>query len=80
VTDHHPTAEDHVKALEAYFWNLVVTYATREPGDGFMEAKRILEPVMGNLLQNHLPMSTNCRDHRDRIADITVLILDTPIG
>jgi hypothetical protein len=57
VTDHHPAAEDHVKALEAYFWNLVATYATREPGDGFIEAKWVLEPEMSNLhslIQNNI--------------------------
>ena len=49
VTEYHPAAEAHVKALEAYFWNLVVTYATRWPGDSMIEAKRVLEPEMGNL-------------------------------
>ena len=57
VTDHHPAGESHVKALEAYFWNLVATYATRHPGDGFIKATRILEPEMGNLrslVQNNI--------------------------
>jgi tetratricopeptide (TPR) repeat protein len=57
VTDHHPAADGHVKALEAYFWNLVATYATRRPGDGFIKATQILEPEMGNLrslVQNHI--------------------------
>src|ERR1700729_1820066 len=57
VTDHHPAAEGHVKALEAYFWNLVATYATCQPGDGFIKAMQILEPEMGNLrslVQNNI--------------------------
>ena len=57
VTDHHPAAEGYVKALEAHFWNLVATYATLEPGDGFVKAMRILEPEMGNLrslVQNNI--------------------------
>jgi len=58
VTDRHPAAEGHVKVLEAYFWNLVATYATRQPGDdGFIKAMQILEPEMGNLrslVQNNI--------------------------
>jgi tetratricopeptide (TPR) repeat protein len=58
VTDHHPAIEDNVKALEAYFWNLVMTHATQEPGnDGFIKAKKRLEPDMGNLhslIQNNI--------------------------
>jgi len=49
VTDRHPAAEGHVKVLEAYFWNLVATYATHQPGDGFIKATQVLEPEMGNL-------------------------------
>jgi hypothetical protein len=58
VTDHHPAAEGHVKVLEAYFWNLVATYATHQPGDNrFIKATQILEPEMGNLhslIQNNI--------------------------
>jgi tetratricopeptide (TPR) repeat protein len=57
VTDHYPAAEGHVKALEAYSWNLVATYAIHEPGDGFIKATQILEPEMGNLrslVQNNI--------------------------
>jgi hypothetical protein len=57
MIDHYPAAEDLVKGLEAYFWNLVAIYAIFEPGDGFMEAKQILEPDMGNmcnLVQNNV--------------------------
>ena len=50
MTNHHPAAEEHLRGLEAYFWKLVVTYGTLEPGDdGFIEAKQVLEPDMGNL-------------------------------
>ena len=38
-----------MKVLEAYFWNLVATYATHQPGDGFIKATKVLEPEMGNL-------------------------------
>ena len=57
VIDHHPTAEDYVNALEAYFWKLVVTYATCKPSDGLIEAKQDLELDMGNLrnlVQNNI--------------------------
>jgi tetratricopeptide (TPR) repeat protein len=57
VTVHHPAAEGHVKVLEAYFWNLVATYATCRPGHGFIKATQILEPEMGNLcslVQNNI--------------------------
>ena len=57
VINHHPAAEDYVNALEAYFWKLVVTYASRQPGDGLIEAKGVLEPDMGNvrhLIQNSI--------------------------
>ncbi|KIM71373.1 hypothetical protein PILCRDRAFT_17131 [Piloderma croceum F 1598] len=57
VTDYHPAAESHMKVLEAYFWNLVATYATRWPGDGFIKATHILEQEVGNLcslVQNNI--------------------------
>ena len=66
MIDHHPATEDHVKALEAYFWNLVMTYATREPGDGFMEAKRVLEPDTGNLW-SLLQSNIQCRPTTEAI-------------
>ena len=56
MTDLHPAAEAHVKALETYFWNLVATYATCQPGDGLILATRALEQEMNlrSLVQNSI--------------------------
>jgi hypothetical protein len=49
VTQNHPSSDAHTQELEACFWSLVQTYASREPGPDFVDAVRILEPDMGNI-------------------------------
>jgi tetratricopeptide (TPR) repeat protein len=44
-----PASENDVKSLEAYFWDQANKFAAIEPGEGFIQAKEILEPEMGNL-------------------------------
>jgi tetratricopeptide (TPR) repeat protein len=46
---HHPADHDHMRCLQDYFWDLVHTYGTVPHGPGFIQAKDILEPDIGNI-------------------------------
>jgi hypothetical protein len=48
VNSHHPASEDDMKSLEEYFWDQAAKLTTLEPGKKFVEARKILEPEMGN--------------------------------
>jgi tetratricopeptide (TPR) repeat protein len=57
---HHPAEHNHMMHLQKYFWDLVHTYGTVPHGPGFIQARDILEPDIGNIhsliidaVQNH---------------------------
>ena len=49
INRHHQTDIDHIKSLEGEFWSLVDRYAATEHGPGFLHARNMIEPEMGNI-------------------------------
>ena len=46
---HNPAATCHVSDLERYYWNLIHDHSRTEFGPGFPEARKILDPELGNI-------------------------------
>ncbi|KIM83176.1 hypothetical protein PILCRDRAFT_7145 [Piloderma croceum F 1598] len=46
---HHQASLEDIQRLENHFWDLIHTHATTPLGAGFLEAKEMLEPEMGNI-------------------------------
>ena len=46
---HNPAATRHVGDLERYYWNLIHDHSKTEFGPGFPEARKILDPELGNI-------------------------------
>ena len=46
---HNPAATRHVDDLERYYWNLIHDHSKTEFGPGFPEARKILDPELGNI-------------------------------
>ena len=49
INRHHQADIDHVTNLENEFWTLVDTYAATPLGPGFLHARNIIEPEIGNI-------------------------------
>ena len=46
---HNPAATRHVDVLEGYYWNLIRDHSNTKFGPGFPEARKILDPELGNI-------------------------------
>jgi hypothetical protein len=49
INRHHQADVDHIQRLEHFFWTLVDKYAGTPHGSGFLHARDIIEPEMGNI-------------------------------
>jgi tetratricopeptide (TPR) repeat protein len=49
INHHHQADVDHIQSLESYFWALINRYAATPHGPGFLYAREIIEPEMGNI-------------------------------
>jgi hypothetical protein len=48
INHHHQADVDHIKSLESEFWTLVNSHAATPLGPGFLQARDVMEPEMGN--------------------------------
>jgi len=49
INRHHQADVDHIKSLESEFWTLVDSHAANPLGPGFLHARDVIEPEMGNI-------------------------------
>jgi hypothetical protein len=49
INRHHQADVDHIKRLESEFWTLVDSHAATPFGPGFLHARDVIEPEMGNI-------------------------------
>ena len=67
---HSPAATRHVSDLEHYYWNLIRDHSRTKLGPGFPEARKILDPEMGNIRSL---IKNSIRDHPSLdVVEVTI--------